>query len=331
MFAGFLLGLWLVRLLLGFGADAAAVVLLLGSGIGLGALVQQLLELGLTPVLALAYHSEDANKFRALPAAAICAVASPLTVVAFVILAAAVASLDMPTALLTGARWYIASKGVEAAVAILVAPQITMLLVRQRIIAYNVCYLSERVSDVAAIGAVAWLSLTDPGKNIAAFGCISCVLRCSVLLFAAVAASRNGATPRFQISVVSRGEIGKLMRSLGANSLVASHYPRSLRQPRRQSLGGLLANLVFGIATARRLCAMLTHGQAVGLESVPHARRESLINLVERYCPIIVRHQAILILPAICLWLRSPTIIRVDRHATLARPRQFPQSWPHCG
>jgi hypothetical protein len=309
MMFGLLLGLWLVRLLLVFGADAAATILLLGTGIGLSAITQQLLEMSLTPILGLAYQSNDQRRMDSGYSSAFVAslIVGVSSLALFGILGALVHKLDVPPELLWGARWFILAKALQTVVAVLLAPHTTMYLIQGRMRAYNFNQLSERIGEVVSALAILAIGITDPGTCIAAFGVATSVWRAGYLIVASMICPIGAKISLRSLSDATAEETRGVLTAVRENLLIVIANTSYLRldQICVNLAGGLQANLVFSIAS--QLVAyirLLTHGQAIGLEAASAKIFTQNANQPSALIPLVSvssRHQAILVLPAVFL------------------------------
>jgi hypothetical protein len=309
MMFGLLLGLWLVRLLLVFGADAAATILLLGTGIGLSAITQQLLEMSLTPILGLAYQSNDQRRMDSGYSSAFVAslIVGVLSLVLFGILGALVHKLDVPPELLWGARWFILAKALQTVVAVLLAPHTTMYLIQGRMRAYNLNQLSERIGEVVSALAILAIGTTDPGTCVATFGVATSAWRAGYLIVASMVCPIGARISLRSLSDATSEETRRVLTAVRENLLIVIANTSYLRldQICVNLAGGLQANLVFSIAS--QLVAyirLLTHGQAIGLEAASAKIFTQNANQPSALIPLVrvsSRHQAILVLPAVFL------------------------------
>jgi len=318
MIVGFVLGLWFIRLLFGLGTEAAAVVIFLGVGVGVGAVVQQLLQRSLTPALALAYHSKDRQRLRDIYCACvtICMVAAGIAAALFFVLWLSLARLQIPTELESGAKWFIASLAIRTCIVILFTPRITMLMAQGRMVMWNLCRLTERVADILAIATVLLLAFSDASKSLAMYGMFAAGIQGVLLLLFATLMRREDSYVPFSFQHVSRNHIKEVLRSVGGNSLlvIASALYLRVDMVLINLSGGLLANLIFGIAMhLTGYMRLLTHAQALGLESVSAkivTHGQSQLSALRNIIQTSSRHQAILILPAMWLlaFLAGPVI-----------------------
>jgi len=307
MIFGFVLGLWFIRLLLNLGTEAAAVVIFLGVGMGVGAIAQQLLQRSLTPALALAYHSKDRQRLRDVYCAcvAICIVVAAIASALYFVLWLSLAVLQFPAELKSGARWFVASLAVRACAVILFTPRITMLMAQGRMVAWNLCRLTDRVADILAIVMVLLLAFGDASKSLAMYGMFAAGIQSLFLILFAIQQRRENSFIKFGFQHISQDNIKEVLRSVGGNSLLVIASALYLRVDMLliNLSGGLLANLIFGIAMQLTgYVGQLTRAQALGLEStsariVTHGQLSALRGIIQTSS----RHQAILILPAIGL------------------------------
>lgn len=309
MASGFLLGLVFVRLLLHFGPDAAGVVLLLGTGLGIGTTAQQWLEMSLTPLLGLACNAKEPAKIRASFSEAVLAslAVSALVALTYGTLLLGVHVLSIPPALLDASRWFLAAKAAQSLASTLLAPYVAACLVQGRMWTYNFNMLSERAADVVAIIATLALGFSDPSACLISYALLSAAGRLACLLLVTASALRASPQFRWPRGADERPSWRNAMGCLRDNLQVVVGNTLYLRLDQLfiNLSSGVLANLVFAVAA--QLVAyvrLLTHGQAIGIEanaarliaSTP-SRPESLAPLVQQSS----RQQAVLVLPAVVL------------------------------
>ncbi len=309
MATGFILSLWLVRLLLAFGSDACAVILLLASAGGLCAILQALARSSLTPVLALAYHEDDTCRQRGMFASSVfvCVLASAMALVGFFLLGLALDWLKIPEELLAGVRWFVAAKAAQAVLVLAVTPRVTMYLVERRMGVYNLCLLAERVADVASALLVLWLAPADPAQAIAYFGLFSATLHAVALSLVVTLARRGRPAMAFQWSDANWSAVRGIFHSVRGNSAVVLAMALYARFDMMllNLTGGLAANLVFSLAVQLSgYTRLITQGNAMGIESAAarNVVREggSPTNL-RKLIQANTRQQAMLFLPAMLL------------------------------
>ncbi len=250
-------GMLLVRLLIGLGPVSFGVVLALGAVTGIAGSIQDFLSTGLVPELAGAYHRrrEAPPGFVDAYAAArrFCGKIAVGVLFSFLALALLAPAANLPRELSSGVRWFLAARGCEWALAILLTPLRSMCLVTERTASLNAWVVAERFADVVGAGlAVAWLGSTNPGDTIAAYGALGAAASVLAMLIASAPIRRDvhsivgGRQPNFSPEASAR-----LWRSVAANSVVGVAMNLYVRAALLcvQLVIGPAGSYAFGLAT----------------------------------------------------------------------------------
>lgn len=171
------LGLLLMRLQYqGLGAKAFGLIGLLGSTVGIAAMIQQIVRSCVVRELAEAFHSGDDAIFRrVLNSALLLAVfAGALSLSIFATLYLLVPVLNIDAHLQNAARIFIACKAAESLIVVLVTPIRNMELVRENMIAMNFWKIADKIAYVtgAFIVFIA-MGIHDPAQGVIWFGIIA--------------------------------------------------------------------------------------------------------------------------------------------------------------
>ncbi len=270
------LGIYLVRALLTtLGDEGAGLVSLLGSTIGIVAIVEEAASWSMIRELGAAHHSKDVSEFRRLfnSAIVLSAAAAVLILVAFGVILAALPLMKISPEMLPAARWFVIAKAIETAFLVLFSPQFNMYLVTERMVAYNFWYTMRRAIAVAGIVALFWINAdSDPARGLILYGWISCGLMIiSIATSSAIItlqdrrmipslafASKAGVKSLIGISGWTMGIQGSQTLGFPAGALIMN-----------QGFGVVFGNLAYG--TAYQLSGyarMLASGMTMGLDAV---------------------------------------------------------------
>jgi len=306
MLGSFLLGLVLVRLLLNFGSDAYATIILLTAGVGLGLLLQEMARSSVTPVLGAAYHGQDSAGFLRIyhSALVLCSLAGLATLLVFTGFLVCLDALQIPVHLVGAAKVFVLARAAQSVVSILLAPLINMFVVQEKMVAYNWWLFVERCMDLVAVLALFALprDWQEPATVIALYGVLTAVLStaCYVLAARQILASQYFLKPSFRFA--TRQTCRKVaLEGLGNSAVVlANNLYLRLDIIIMNSMFGLFGSLVFGIAS-QLVCyvRMAAMGFVIGLDAVAAriANRKDnsgMCELVRRT----TRQQASIVFPA---------------------------------
>ena len=171
------LSLLVVPLLLeAVGDDGWSLIALLGSTIGLAAMMQELVLSSLIRELGAAHHSDDPNEFRMAYNASI-AISAGLAIIAaalFLIIWLCLPLFQIPNHLMAASQWLVLARGVETFFVLLLAAPFNMYKVTERMVAYNAWLIIKRLCFVAA---AVWVLLvqqaSDPGTRVSLYAILS--------------------------------------------------------------------------------------------------------------------------------------------------------------
>lgn len=275
LFGGLVLGLVLVRLLLrGVGNDGYGLIALLGSSVGLSAMLQEVVRRSMIRELSAAYHGGDDEHFRRMynAALALSAGVAVLTVLAFGLLLALLPLLKIPDALLPAARWFVVAKAVELFFSIVNAAPFAMYLVVERMAAYNVWLLCRRAGYVAA---AAWVVFATGSGSIATgiivYGALSSGLVVGTALLATAWIMSRDRRLVPAPALVTREAIASITRVGGwyASVVLAMNLHLRLGALIMNLALGVFGNTIFGLAmTLTSYVRMLATGMTTGLDAV---------------------------------------------------------------
>lgn len=271
----FLLGLLLVRLqLLGLGEAGLALIALLGSTIGLAAMVQFVMASSLVRELGAAHHSGDSGQFITVYNAALVLslIGAVFSTLIFAGVWMIVPLLRMPDELVVAARWLVAVRGLESAFVIITAPAFNMYRVTERMVAMNVwTTLGRSTHFIVAFVLFGWLGHRDPAQGLIDFAIYSTLLFVIVqgVSTAIIVAGDRRLLPRPWR--VSREGLRSLVNVGGWNALMVTamqlHFPVDALI--MNTAFGLRGNLTWGLSAQMvSYVRMLTTGVTEGLDAV---------------------------------------------------------------
>jgi O-antigen/teichoic acid export membrane protein len=268
------LGLAIVPLLLGrLGPQAYGLIGLLGSTIGLAALVQGIVRESMVRELGHAYH-QSRPQFVATYNAAIllCILVAGASAVLFAIVWLAIPLLEIPPDLLRAARWLVVARGLETAVNIVFAPAQRMYIVTERMALGNAWGLADRVSRFLATIWILTLaaSLAPPDALIVYAWIASLLVIASVIASVLMMAILEPATlPR--PARATRAAARSILTVGGYNALtqLAGNLHLNVGQILLNLFLGLRVNAVFAIAiTLAGYTRMTAMGVTGGIDAV---------------------------------------------------------------
>jgi len=330
LLGSFIVGLFIIRLLLGLGESVYGVIAVLVAGTGLARMLREVLQTGAVPVLGQAWHAQTAGQstpekqnFRCLFQAAlwVAAAAGVLTVGFFGVLSLALTWFDIPETLRRAASTFIWIRAIQAVVATFLSPILTMILVREKMIAHNALMFAERFFElVAALVTLHWIGSGDPARALVIFAMIACTGTVATQLLATTFLLVREPALRPQPSLPGYTDVRALSSSLGWNAVHALAMNLHLRLDviLMNSCFGVVAGMLFSIAgQAASYVRQLTMGLVVGIDALAARHRSNgqhdrLQQLARRQMTL----QAAVVLPAagalliaaeplLALWLRG--------------------------
>lgn len=271
VFATVALGLVLVRLLLaGMGNEGWALIALLGSTLGMAAMIQDIVRASMIRELGAAHHSGQPTTFRSTynAAVAISAVTAMLAAGTFTALWFIVPWFKISPDLIPAAQWLVAARGAQVFVVILLTAPFNMYKVTERMVAHNAWLVADRLCYVLA---AVWILFTqgtdDPARSIVLWGFISAalVMVTQLLAVAGIIFVLPGLIPA--PSTISWKAIKSLLRIGGWNAAATSATLLHFRVAEiiMNLALGLGGNLILALAlrladAVRRLAVGMTEG-----------------------------------------------------------------------
>jgi O-antigen/teichoic acid export membrane protein len=282
LFATLCLGMAAVRLeLIALGHDAVGLIMLLGSAIGIGAMLQEIVRASMIRELGEAYHSGDDDRFRATynSALVICAAAAVATLGIFGVLVALLPFFDIPANLLDAARWFTFSMGVQSFFVILLAPTFNMYVVSERMVAFNAWTVAEKAGQPLAAALLVFLFgyavATDAEpraeEGLILLGWLGTAIFVAALLGACVRLAF--ADPRLvpRVSLIQRRAVRSILHigTWNVATVTANNLHIRVDSILMNLAFGVAGNLIFGLGVQLTSYArMITTGVTTGLDAV---------------------------------------------------------------
>jgi len=270
----FIVGIWLLKIFLGFGEAVYAVIVLTGSSIGIAEILKETIRGATIPELGKSYHSKNDRYFQeiyssTLLLALISACFSTLVLSLFVVF---LDYFTIPENLVGATKYYIATRMACVFLSIVVAPVHNIMPISGRMMSYNFWLTLDRLSDLISALAASYLLISGGGaEQLIMFSTISLILKIIVLLSAtawSVQFNRKFIPDHRLVSSAHLKKIGKLIGWNAAAVISVNLYLR-FDIIAVNILYGIKATVIFGLAS--QLAAyvnMSSLGFVTGLDSV---------------------------------------------------------------
>ena len=268
-------GLLLVPLVLaGWGNDAMALIALLGSTVGIAAMLRDVVTASMIRELGVAYHSDDNQQFVEVYNSSLI-LTFGIGLIGIVILGLIVVLLpilEIPAGLLMAARWLVVCKGLETVIHLIVGAPMNMYIVSERMGLSNFWMAAQRVTMIVS---AAWIILVkgidDPANGLKLYAIMSTSLFIIITMIAVVfiMVLDHRLVPRLRSA--SRSSMKAVLQMGGWNALAI--MPLTLHN----RCGAILMNLFFGIGGSliygftsqlTSYVRMLATGVSYGLDAV---------------------------------------------------------------
>ena len=256
------------------GMDGFGLLGLIGSSVGFGGMLQDMMRSSMVRELGAAWHERENGKFRESYAAAfrVSVIVALLTGVFFAIIIAVIPFLKIREEWIEPAQWIIGCEGVSTCFIVLLSPTINMLIVREQFFWHNVWTVVRRSGFlIATIIPYLIMHVTDIPKGLIIYGTVLLIVNITSTVFLVgcflIADKRlvptvRGSTPE---------AMKKVAGTFGWNSGVV------IAINLQERVAGFIMNLFFGLwgnavfSLALRLVSyirMATLGLTFGLDSV---------------------------------------------------------------
>jgi len=281
LLAGFVLGLLLVRILLYFGEEVYAAVVVFATSVGVSAILKEMVRGSMVPELGLKLHAEDPSAFPEAYASALmlslfAAVGAVVILLGF---AAALGLLNIAPELYSASLFFLGLRTVHTFVAVALAPTVNLMPISGQMAANNAWITAERVGEVGAAALVAaFIPYAVPSDQLWWFGLASFVGMMCATLGAAVYIIRQD--PRFVPSLrhANTALMRKIAKTIGWNGFAVVSVNLYFRFDLLliNVLFGTIGTVVFGIASQlATYIRQLTMGFVIGMDSVIAKRAAS--------------------------------------------------------
>lgn len=268
-----IIGLIVVRVLVGaIGTEAYGLIALLGSTVGIASIIQWVIQRSMVRELGAAYHTDDPDHFRGVFNAAVilCASAMLLTATAFAVFWLLIPLFNIKPELVPAARLFLTAVACQCCFAVTVAPFHNMLLVTERMVAFNLWRVVDRSVYLIAAGVVAATTTGDAARDIGLYGLLSAAQAVVVLGFtsAVVLVIEPWTRPR---PSAARGPAFKQLLSVGGWNAGVVLAVDSQRQADAllMNIAGLFYNALWGISfQLAAYIRMVSSGMTIGLDAV---------------------------------------------------------------
>lgn len=277
---GFVIGLFVVRLLLTLGTEAYGVIAALTAGVGMAQLLREVTRAGLVPKLGAAWHGgrraeEFPRVFRA--ALALGGLGGLLSLLAFSGLSLALVWLDIPPAFHQAARAFLWWKASQVFIALTLGPFSNALAATEQQVGYNLLLVAERVLELsAALWVASRFGAERAAEGIVVHGAL--VAMGSIVLQVGVALVQLRRQPLTRVLpwAASRRDLAEMSASFGWNTVQAVAMNLHLRLDVLLSNAwlGLLPGLLFSLAgQAASYLRQVAMGLVNGLDAVAARQR----------------------------------------------------------
>lgn len=274
MAISFVLGIFLLRLLLQFGEGVFAAVALTASSIGVAAMLKETVRGATIPELGINYHSGDKERFETAYASSvvISAIAGLFGVFVLGLFWLFLDSFSIEAALRDATGFFIISRMVSTFVSILVSPIMNMMPVTGRMSTYNFWLTFERIGEVGAAFVVFLVWGDGSGDEILFwFGVLSMVVMTTISLLAAFHSVYGNREFWPKLSSVSGKRVREVFHSVGWNGAAVASVNLYLRFDvfAVNIMYGVSGTVIFGLAS--QLAAytrQITMGLIAGLDAV---------------------------------------------------------------
>jgi len=268
------LGLFLVRvLLITVGEEVTGLIDLLGSTIGLAAIIEEIISWSMVRELGVAHHSGKNEYFKKMfnSALVVSAGSAAATIGVHGLILFVLPLIDIPPSYLNAASWFVVAKGIESALMVLLSPFFNMYLVTEKQIQYNFWLAARRSSLLFAAVTLFGIDTSNTSYSLIWLGWISCFFHVAIISISVYCIIKADRRLIPALGSARREEIRSIIRTNSWNiALLGSQW---LGLPAAQVFlnlqSGLYGNLVLGRASQiGGYVRMLTTGINHGLDAV---------------------------------------------------------------
>ena len=269
-----LLGLIFVPFMLRWvGTEAMGLISLLGAGVGIAAMFQEITARSVVRELGAAHHAGDDDHFRRVlnAALAVSAGAAGVVLLLFAVLYAVVPLLTIAPGLVGAARTIVLCQGLFLALSTALSPIFNMLVVQERFVRYNLWILADRTSMLVPALVLAGLGVEDPARGVASWAAGVALMQATLLVLPVAHLLLTEPRLRPRPALVRRAEVGAVTGTL--RWYVAVEASNNLYERAGSFLTngflGLAGNAVFGVAVQLvNYIGQAAQGVTFGLDAV---------------------------------------------------------------
>jgi O-antigen/teichoic acid export membrane protein len=167
------------------GMEGFGLLGLVGSSVGIGGMLQDMMRSSMVRELGAAWHEGDDKKFRACYAASfkVCGYVTLLTALVFAGIILILPFMKIHEEWIGAAQWITGCAGVSTCLLVLLAPPINMLVVREQFFWHNIWTVARRSAYlIATIIPFLFLGITDIPKGLIVFGNIGLIVNVVVTI-----------------------------------------------------------------------------------------------------------------------------------------------------
>ncbi|MBL9124971.1 MAG: hypothetical protein JNG90_15145 [Planctomycetaceae bacterium] len=269
----FLIGIFFVKLALGFGTDAYGLIVLIGVGTGILGMIDEVVNWSMIRELGAAYHGARETRFRSVFTSAfvVCLGAALLTLAAFGLVLLVLDWLEIPVYLLPAARWFLVCTAIQAAFRVVLAPARNMYVISERMVAMNVWEVVPRLLDLCAVAlTLAWAD-PNPADQVICYGVLSNLFAVAQLAVSAVLIYWIDPKLRLAPRLVSRRQMASLVKTGGWNTSISLAMNLGNRTDAiiMNKFFGTNGNVIYGLGLQTSAYArMIAQGVTVGVDAL---------------------------------------------------------------
>ena len=233
------------------GDDSFGIISLMGANIGLAGIFRQIIQNSLVRELGSAYHENDETFAKSY--ATVCAIAivcALLSVVTFGIVFALIPVFKIPPQFVTPAKWFVFGQGIYTVAMIILAPMLSMYLVKERFIGYNIWFIGVRASNIISVLILGYVFVIDqPALGLTLHGITWGTLAAVGMIIAAWIIVKDDQRLRFTIRGSDKEARQRVLSTFSWNTgvQVAINLHEQIPQFLLNLFFGTFANAVWGI------------------------------------------------------------------------------------
>jgi len=233
------------------GDDAFGIITFLGANIGMAGIFRQIIQNSLVRELGHAYHKDDETFARNYATTCMIAiVCALLSIVSFAIVFALIPVFKIPDEFVVPARWFVVGQGLYTAVMVLLAPMLSMYLVKEKFIGYNIWFVGVRASNIISVLILGYvIAIDNPALGLALHGITWGVLAVVGMVIASWVIISQDHRLMFRISGSDKNARSQVLSTFSWNTSVqvAINLHESIPQLLLNIFSGTLANAAWGI------------------------------------------------------------------------------------